>query len=69
MHAWLQHALDSADLMQGYVDLVCLRLDELSQDQKDELGCEIQRTDANGPEEAAALAVIAYLLEGELTGH
>jgi len=62
MKDWLWNALDASDLMQNYVGIALDRIDDLTQDQKDELGCELQRTDPKGPEEAAALAIIAYLL-------
>lgn len=63
MKTFLSRALDAADLMQNYVDIAVDKIDILSQDEKDELGRELQHTDANGPEEAAALAIIAYILK------
>lgn len=66
MKDWLQHAIDASDLCQSYIDIVSDKLFDLTDEQKETLKIEIEAVEVNGPEEAAAVAVIKWLLNNPI---
>jgi hypothetical protein len=63
MKDWLENALCASDLMQGYVNLVVERLEDLSNEQRKEVEHLVRTTVPTSPETAAALAVFTFILD------
>ena len=66
MKDWLQHAIDASDLCQSYIDIVSDKIFDLTDEQKETLKIEIEAVEIDGPEEAAAVAVIKWLLNNPI---
>lgn len=62
--AWIKKAMNASDLMQGYIDLVSEKIDELMPESRQELHDALADFSPRGPEEAAAKAIILYILSG-----
>jgi len=63
MKDWLKKTLANSDLVQGYVNLLIDRLDGLTREELVELCEEIKCVIPTGPETAATLAILTYLLD------
>lgn len=61
---WFQNALNASDMMQGYVDVVVDKIEALREDGGlDELKKLVEKHEPTGCEEAAAKAMILWLID------
>ena len=64
---WVSHAMAAADLLQGYIDVVCEKTVDLTLDDITNLLKSLERSKPKGIEEKAAYFILRELLFAELT--
>ena len=64
---WVSHAMAAADLLQGYIDVICEKTAGLTLDDISNLLKSLERAKPKGIEEKAAYFILRELLFEELT--